>query len=41
MGELLLIKQNEQFPCDMIFLKSSLKQGNAYVDTMNLDGEVF
>lgn len=40
-GDLVRVVKDEQFPCDLIFLKSSSKNGIAFVDTMNLDGEVF
>lgn len=40
-GDLIKVTKDEQFPCDLIFLKSSSKNGIAFVDTMNLDGEVF
>lgn len=39
MGELLKINKDEEFPADMVLLKSSKDSGIAYVDTMNLDGE--
>jgi magnesium-transporting ATPase (P-type) len=39
MGELLKVYKDEEFPADMILLKSSKESGMAYVDTMNLDGE--
>lgn len=39
MGELLRINKDEDFPTDMVLLKSSKETGIAYVDTMNLDGE--
>ena len=39
-GELVKVKKEEQFPADLVFLKCSEKNGIAFVDTMNLDGEV-
>lgn len=39
MGELIRVYKDEEFPTDMILLKSSKENGIAYVDTMNLDGE--
>lgn len=39
MGELLKIYKDEEFPADMVLLKSAKENGIAYVDTMNLDGE--
>ena len=38
-GDILLIKKNENIPADLLFLKSSLETGLCFVDTMNLDGE--
>ena len=40
-GDLVKIFKDEQFPCDLLFAKCSSKNGIAFVDTMNLDGEVF
>lgn len=40
-GELVKVLKEEPFPADLIFLKSSEKNGISFVDTMNLDGEVF
>lgn len=39
MGELIKIYKDEEFPSDLLLLKSSKENGMAYVDTMNLDGE--
>jgi phospholipid-translocating ATPase len=39
MGELIKVYKDEEFPADIILLKSSKENGMAYVDTMNLDGE--
>lgn len=39
-GEIVKVQKEEQFPADLIFLKCSEKNGIAFVDTMNLDGEV-
>ena len=39
-GDLIKIFKDEQFPCDLLFAKCSSKNGIAFVDTMNLDGEV-
>ena len=40
-GDLVKVFKDEQFPCDLLFAKCSAKNGIAFVDTMNLDGEVF
>ena len=39
-GELVKVLKEEPFPADLLFLKCSEKNGIAFVDTMNLDGEV-
>lgn len=40
-GDLVLVKQDQEVPADCILLKSSSKDdGIVYVDTANLDGEV-
>ena len=33
------IKNNENFPCDLILINSSLPKGICYVETKSLDGE--
>lgn len=38
-GEILLIKENQQFPCDLLLIGSSETGGRAFIDTANLDGE--
>ncbi|OHT08713.1 phospholipid-translocating P-type ATPase, flippase family protein [Tritrichomonas foetus] len=38
-GDVLLIKKNEQIPADVVLLNTSEPEGIAYVDTCNLDGE--
>ena len=38
-GDILEIRDKENFPADMVFLSSSNLQGTAFVNTMNLDGE--
>ncbi|CAD8078815.1 unnamed protein product [Paramecium primaurelia] len=38
-GEVLKIRENEQFPCDVLLLKSDQKTGECYIETKNLDGE--
>ena len=39
MGELIKVNKDEEFPADLVILKSSKEGGICYVDTMNLDGE--
>jgi P-type E1-E2 ATPase len=38
-GDLVFIEKDEDFPADLLLLKSSLDTGMCFVDTMNLDGE--
>ena len=38
-GEIILIKNNAQIPCDCIFLFSSFEEGICYLETSSLDGE--
>ena len=38
-GDILLIKQNDFFPADLILLSCSDQDGVCYVETKNLDGE--
>ena len=38
-GDILLIKNEQYFPADLLFLSSSSQKGLAFVNTMNLDGE--
>ena len=39
-GELIKVQKEEEFPCDMVLLKSDKESGIVFVDTMNLDAEV-
>lgn len=39
-GELVKIMKEEEFPADLVLLKSDKESGIVFVDTMNLDGEV-
>ena len=39
-GEILKVVKDESFPADMLLLQCSAENGIAFVDTMNLDGEV-
>lgn len=38
-GDLVLVKKGQVFPCDLVLLHSSEEGGVAYVSTANLDGE--
>ena len=38
-GDLLIVNENEEFPCDLILLDSSNPDGICYIETGSLDGE--
>ncbi|PWN38046.1 phospholipid-translocating P-type ATPase [Meira miltonrushii] len=38
-GDVVLLRENEQVPADIVLLNSSDPDGNAFVETKNLDGE--
>ena len=38
-GELIIVNENKQIPCDLILIDSNLNDGMAYVETSSLDGE--
>ncbi|XP_054127488.1 phospholipid-transporting ATPase IH isoform X2 [Melozone crissalis] len=38
-GDIVMVKENETFPCDLIFLSSSRGDGTCFVTTTGLDGE--
>uniref|UniRef100_A0A8D0D6S0 Phospholipid-transporting ATPase n=1 Tax=Sander lucioperca TaxID=283035 RepID=A0A8D0D6S0_SANLU len=38
-GDVILMKENETFPCDLILLSTSRDDGTCYVTTASLDGE--
>ena len=38
-GDVVEVRDNEEFPADMVLLQTSLPSGTAYVSTMSLDGE--
>ncbi|CAK6442718.1 unnamed protein product [Pipistrellus nathusii] len=38
-GDIVLVKEDETFPCDLIFLSSSRADGTCHVTTTSLDGE--
>jgi magnesium-transporting ATPase (P-type) len=39
-GELIKVMKEEEFPADIILIKSDKESGIVFVDTKNLDGEV-
>jgi P-type E1-E2 ATPase len=38
-GDLLMLKNDEMIPADLLILHTSSEKGTAYVETKNLDGE--
>lgn len=38
-GDVVMVKEDETFPCDLIFLSSSRGDGTCHVTTASLDGE--
>lgn len=38
-GDIVEVTTDETFPCDLVFLASSSKDGTCYVTTASLDGE--
>lgn len=38
-GDVVLIKEDETFPCDLILLSTSREDGTCFVTTASLDGE--
>uniref|UniRef100_UPI00398E99D4 phospholipid-transporting ATPase IH isoform X2 n=1 Tax=Pristiophorus japonicus TaxID=55135 RepID=UPI00398E99D4 len=38
-GDIVMTRENETFPCDMVFLSSSSEDGTCFVTTASLDGE--
>jgi len=38
-GQLIKVEKDEDFPADILLLKSDKKEGIVFVDTMQLDGE--
>ncbi|XP_061482642.1 phospholipid-transporting ATPase IH isoform X2 [Rhineura floridana] len=38
-GDIVMVKENETFPCDLILLSSSRADGTCFVTTASLDGE--
>lgn len=38
-GDIVLVRKGQVFPCDLVLLHSALEGGVAYVSTANLDGE--
>ena len=39
MGDIICVEDGDEFPCDMVLLATSNKNGRASVMTANLDGE--
>ena len=39
MGDIIKVKRDESFPCDILMSRCSSENGIAFIDTMNLDGE--
>lgn len=39
MGDIVRVKQEEGFPCDLVLLSSSDVEGKCFITTANLDGE--
>jgi phospholipid-transporting ATPase len=39
LGDIIIVKENEYFPADLVLINSSEPEGIAYVDSKNLDGE--
>ncbi len=38
-GDIVQVKENETFPCDLILLSTSREDGTCFVTTASLDGE--
>lgn len=38
-GDVVFVKEDESFPCDLILLSSSREDGTCFVTTASLDGE--
>ena len=38
-GDIVVVREDETFPCDLILLSSSRQDGTCYVTTTSLDGE--
>lgn len=38
-GDVIRVKEEESFPCDLVLLSSSYIDGKCYLTTANLDGE--
>lgn len=38
-GDIVMVREDETFPCDLILLSSSRHDGTCYVTTTSLDGE--
>ena len=38
-GDIVRVKRDEGFPCDLVLISTSNSEGKCYVTTANLDGE--
>lgn len=38
-GDIVRVKRDESFPCDLVLISTSNNEGKCYITTANLDGE--
>ena len=38
-GDIIKVKEDEYFPCDLVILTSSSPQGESFIETKSIDGE--
>ena len=38
-GDIVRVKRDESFPCDLVLISTSNSEGKCYITTANLDGE--
>lgn len=38
-GDIVRVKRDESFPCDLVLVSTSNNEGKCYITTANLDGE--